>query len=224
MSIDVIQAFDGLSAIEICKEQRFDMIFMDIRMPGLDGIEASQRIKVESINQRTPIIALTAHAMTGEKEQLLSNGLEDYMTKPVNTFQLEQLISKWTGQIAESIDELPETNNFVSTTSIDWDACLEIAGGREKLAQEMLGDLVSAIPTYQQQLKDKTLLDDELLSEVHKLHGLACYTGVPKIKTFSAKLEKELKTTATKKQVNNLRSALSAELVNVQFDASNFLL
>ena len=223
MSIDVIQAYDGLSAIEICKEQRFDMIFMDIRMPGLDGIEASQRIKVETINQRTPIIALTAHAMTGEKEQLLANGLEDYMTKPVNTFQLEQLISKWTGQIAEPINELSVKTSFASTTSINWDACLEIAGGREKLAQEMLGDLISAIPTYQQQLKNKSLPNDELLSEVHKLHGLACYTGVPKMKTFAAELEKELKTTADKKQVNNLRCALSAELVNVQFDASNFL-
>ncbi len=223
MSIDVIQAYDGLSAIEICKEQRFDMIFMDIRMPGLDGIQTSQRIKSESINQRTPIIALTAHAMTGEKEQLLANGLEDYMTKPVSTFQLEQLISKWTGQIAEPINELPAKNGFASTTSIDWNVCLEIAGGREQLAQEMLGDLISAIPTYQQQLKNKSLLDEELLSEIHKLHGLACYTGVPKIKTYAAELEKELKTTADKNQVSNLRSALLAELVNVQFDASNFL-
>ncbi|MCP3673248.1 MAG: response regulator [Gammaproteobacteria bacterium] len=223
MSIDVIQAYDGLSAIEICNEQQFDMIFMDIRMPGLDGIETSQRIKAESINQRTPIIALTAHAMTGEKEQLLANGLEDYMTKPVSIFQLEQLISKWTEQIAEPINELPAKNGFASTSSIDWDTCLEIAGGREKLAQEMLGDLLSAIPIYEQQLKDNSLLGDELLSEVHKLHGLACYTGVPKIRAFAAELEQELKTTANKKQVNKLRSALSAELANVQLDVSNFL-
>jgi len=223
MTIDVIQAYDGLSAVEISKEEKFDLIIMDIRMPGLDGIEASQRIKKDSLNERTPIIALTAHAMAGEKEQLLTNGLEDYMTKPVNTLQLQQIISKWTGQIAEPIKEIAVKDYKTNSDSIDWAACLNISGGREKLAKEMLGDLITAIPDFQQLLNDDSMDESELLTNVHKLHGLACYTGVPEIQKITHELEKEIKTKASEKQINNLRTLLVSELSIVEKDASSFL-
>ncbi|RLA00219.1 MAG: hypothetical protein DRQ47_09815 [Gammaproteobacteria bacterium] len=247
MSIDVIQAYDGLSSVEICKEERFDLILMDIRMPGLDGIEASQRIRKEGINQRTPIIALTAHAMAGEKEQLLANGLEDYMTKPVSTQQLKKMISKWTGQIAEDIkDEKNSPDNHIEngvtetgSGSIDWDACLHISGGREKLAGEMLGDLISAIPAFSKQLKsyeqtleqtheintstDPLVDSQQLLADVHKLHGLVCYTGVPILQSLAAKLEKQLKTEPMNSEAEQLLSDLINELSNVEKAGAPYL-
>ncbi|MCP4411953.1 MAG: response regulator, partial [Gammaproteobacteria bacterium] len=90
MMIDVVQAYDGLSAVTICKEDKFDLIFMDIRMPVLDGIGATKQIRANGENKRTPIIALTAHAMAGEKELLMSNNFDDCITKPISTFQLEK--------------------------------------------------------------------------------------------------------------------------------------
>ncbi len=241
MSINVIQAYDGLSAVEICKEEIFDLIFMDIRMPGLDGIGASQKIKEDSLNQRTPIIALTAHAIAGEKEQLLSNGLEDYMTKPVSESQLRQIISKWTGQIAKeitkngdneqsnkSIEVLTEDDKTLITdesSSINWDVCLDIAGGRDTLAKEMLADLVAAIPGFRDQLmaSDKNDQEEEFLSNVHKLHGFASYTGVPILKSLAGALENELKMNSTDSESEKLLETLLIELSNIEADSSSYL-
>jgi len=230
MSIDVIQAYDGLSAVEICKEERFDLIFMDIRMPGLDGIETSKRIRKDSLNQRTPIIALTAHAMTGEKEQLLANGLEDYITKPVSTLQLQQIISKWTGQIAQPTKESSQplkldSANSDMKSSIDWASCLHISGGRESLAREMLSDLVTAIPDFSEQIKACDNIDhhSQLLSVVHKLHGLACYTGVPVLQYLANKLEKQLKTDPKKAEIAALQLELIDELSKIDSAATSYL-
>lgn len=228
MSIDVIQAYDGLSAIEICKEEKFDMIFMDIRMPGLDGIETSVRIRKEGLNQRTPIIALTAHAMAGEKEILLSQGLEDYVTKPVSTSQLENIISKWTGQIAKStdatIDKRDETKPDLDTVeAIDWEACLNISGGREKLAREMLADLTAAIPKFLEQIADSQMDNETLLANVHKLHGLACYTGVPRVQSIVATFEKRLKEGVAATEIQPLQTRLSEALREVEKDAATYL-
>ena len=226
MSIDVIQAYDGLSAFEICNEEHFDLIFMDIRMPGIDGIETSQKIRKESINQRTPIIAFTAHAMAGEKEQLLSKGLDDYMTKPASTYQLIQIISKWTGQIATvATDEHAEIKTVEYDSddeSISWSTCLYISGDREDLAREMLADLVSSIPKFQSVLKE-TLATSELLTIVHKFHGLACYTGVIKLKNLTSELEQLLKENANEDCINRVKNQLSDELILVESKAKKYI-
>lgn len=78
----IIRAKDGASAVEICKNQKVDLVLMDIQMPGMDGYEATQEIK--RMNNRTPVIAQTSFAMTGEKERCLQAGCDDFITKPLN--------------------------------------------------------------------------------------------------------------------------------------------
>ncbi|MCP4272326.1 MAG: response regulator [Gammaproteobacteria bacterium] len=228
MMIDVVQAYDGLSAVTICKEDKFDLIFMDIRMPVLDGIGATKQIRVNGENKRTPIIALTAHAMAGEKELLMSNNFDDCITKPISTFQLEKIISRWTGQIAEPVVRNTVPKPAVNTATIDWETCLDISGGREKLAREMLNDLVTAIPEFKRQLEDAENDSKELLSVVHKLHGFACYTGVPTIQMQTAKLEKQLKANTPEEQtdkhiIGKQHAALIAELSKVVDESAIFL-
>lgn len=224
MAIDVTKTYDGLSAIEICKEKKFDLIFMDIRMPVLDGIETSNRIRTAGANKRTPIVALTAHAMANERERLLSLKLDDCITKPISTTQLEQVISKWTGQVAEHVDVNNNSRPHpIHSGSIDWNACLNITGGREKLAREMLNDLVTAIPKFLKQLEKMSNDNSELLSVVHKLHGLACYTGVPTIQALASELESKIKSRATPKTIKKLQSSLIEALSKVEQDSVSFL-
>lgn len=78
----IIRAKDGATAVEICKNQRIDLVLMDIQMPGMDGYEATQEIK--RMNNRTPVIAQTSFAMSGEKERCLQAGCDDFITKPLN--------------------------------------------------------------------------------------------------------------------------------------------
>jgi two-component system, cell cycle response regulator DivK len=80
---DLIMAMDGEEAIEMARSESPDLILMDISLPGLDGWEATRRLKAGPETQAIPIIALTAHAMAGDKEKCLEAGCNDYDTKPV---------------------------------------------------------------------------------------------------------------------------------------------
>ncbi len=87
---------NGIDAVKKAKENSYDMIFLDIHMPELDGFEATRNIREhENSEKRTPIIALTASAMKGDREECLKAGMDDYLSKPINRDELDQIIRKW---------------------------------------------------------------------------------------------------------------------------------
>jgi len=94
----VIIAADGLQAVEMCSTGRFDLILMDIHMPVLDGLEATVRIREMERAQAiyTPVIALTANAMNGDRELCLTAGMDGYLTKPVSRHVLLETIAQFT--------------------------------------------------------------------------------------------------------------------------------
>ena len=93
---DIHEADSGKKAIELAKENQYDMILMDHMMPEMDGVEATRIIRSESeLNNNTVVIALTANAIEGAKEMYLSNGFQDFLAKPFEKVQLHELLSKW---------------------------------------------------------------------------------------------------------------------------------
>ena len=94
--IEVATALNGLEAVDICKHASFDIVFMDIDMPYMNGIVATKEIKEDmSLGLSTPIVALTAMAMQGDREMLLSEGLDDYLAKPLTHDKLEYILEKY---------------------------------------------------------------------------------------------------------------------------------
>lgn len=93
LDIDVDIAENGLIAVERVKEYRYDLIFMDISMPQMDGMQACRAIRSleDRVSAMTPIVALTAHSLAGDKEKFLASGMNAYISKPV---RLSQLIEK----------------------------------------------------------------------------------------------------------------------------------
>jgi len=88
---EVLLACDGASGVELTGSERPDLVLMDMSLPVLDGWEAAQRLKADPTTRTIPVIALTAHAMTADREKALAAGCDDYDTKPV---ELSRLLEK----------------------------------------------------------------------------------------------------------------------------------
>ena len=91
----IIQAVDGEEALQKLKEQRPDLILMDISIPKIDGYEVTRRIKEDDGLKDVPVIALTAHAMKGDKEKALEAGCDGYIAKPFSVRELPILIESF---------------------------------------------------------------------------------------------------------------------------------
>lgn len=92
-------SINGKEAIKILENERFDLILMDINMPGLDGYETTAKIREleKQSNKHTPIIAVTAYSLFGDREKCLDAGMDDYIAKPLDMKQFTQLVAKWIG-------------------------------------------------------------------------------------------------------------------------------
>jgi CheY-like chemotaxis protein len=93
---EVVMAFDGQQAVAMATSEKPDLILMDMSLPDLDGWEATRRIKAAAPTSAIPVIALTAHAMAGDREKALSAGCDDYDTKPID---LPRLLGKMTAAL-----------------------------------------------------------------------------------------------------------------------------
>lgn len=94
----VIEAEDGRLALEILEREPVDCILMDVQLPVLNGVEATQTIRTHDgsrYDPRVPIIALTAYAMPGDREKFLDFGMDDYLAKPVTIQQLEDVLRRY---------------------------------------------------------------------------------------------------------------------------------
>ncbi|MBF0480150.1 MAG: response regulator, partial [Desulfovibrionaceae bacterium] len=93
----VTTARDGQETLRLLAEQYFDLILMDVQMPVMNGVEATKRIRAGEAgeaNKSIPIIAMTAYAMTGDKEKFLAAGMNDYIAKPVEMEGLQTLVER----------------------------------------------------------------------------------------------------------------------------------
>ncbi len=88
---EVVSAVDGEQGLSMATTEQPDLILMDMSLPGMDGWEATRQIKADPVTQTIPVIALTAHAMVGDREKALRAGCDDYDTKPV---EFQRLLEK----------------------------------------------------------------------------------------------------------------------------------
>ena len=95
---------DGQLAVEAMKTSNFDMIFMDMRMPNMDGLEATRKIRaLPSVSNDLPIVALTANAFDDDRNACFDSGMNDFMTKPVSAEELSEMVGRWTGVTEQAL-------------------------------------------------------------------------------------------------------------------------
>ncbi|WP_396589001.1 response regulator [Bermanella sp. R86510] len=191
LNVNVTAASGGKMAVEKCQQQAFDLIFMDIQMPDMDGIEATKAIrKISSSN--CAVVALTAHALPNERKRLLKSGFDDYLTKPMDEQQLEHTLIKWTHyqgrQRLNPIPVVPQKANPV----LDWPSSVKLAGGNTELAEKMLRGVIQEIQDIIPKIE--TLSPEELIEPIHKLHGSCRYVGGQELQQALQYAETQLKT------------------------------
>lgn len=94
---EVVEATDGLEALERARTERPHLILMDLALPNMDGWEATRRLKGDPETRHIPVVALTAVAMRGDEEQARAAGCDDYISKPARPAVIRELVKKYTG-------------------------------------------------------------------------------------------------------------------------------
>jgi two-component system, sensor histidine kinase and response regulator len=100
----VVVAANGLEALEMLERESFDIVLMDVQMPGMDGLEATAAIRVKERDgrPRIPVIALTAHALKGDREKCLAAGMDAYLSKPVRPMELDEMLENYVAHRLET--------------------------------------------------------------------------------------------------------------------------
>ncbi|MDP2879436.1 MAG: ATP-binding protein, partial [Sulfuricella sp.] len=201
--IAVDEAVDGVAAVEACGRQHYDLILMDVHMPAMDGIEATRRIRMlQKGGKATPVVALTANALSGDRERYLAAGMDDYLEKPLIEEALRKTIEKWVpltpvcAQGAGKKEEWTVEENFPDSPHsdlpiIDAGLGMERAGGCRQswlLSLRMqLAELPSCLDAFQAAF---SVSDLEKVGELaHRLRGGALYCGVSALEIAALRLE-----------------------------------
>ena len=185
---NVTTAGTGEVAVSLATRGQFEMIFMDIQMPGIGGLEATNRIRQH--NRSVLIVGLTAHATTEEKKGYLEAGMNDVLIKPVRMESL-RVITQRLGQ-PDTFPPLAASGTTALPT-FDLDLALENAGDRRDLATELFDLLLASLPGDLDAINAASSNINELKRAVHKLHGAVRYCGVPRLAKAIQKLELALK-------------------------------
>lgn len=176
-AFDLTEAASGPEAIELVREARYDLIFMDHMMPGMDGIEAAEIIRRDcGENGTAPVmIALTANAMEGMREHFLRCGFQDFIAKPLDRKELNQLLLHWVPEKYRNTEDVPEeitplNPDVFQIDGVDMKAAMKYYSGDEE-------GFVDLLELYCMDGKRKTellsqLVDTDILSYQIEVHGL----------------------------------------------------
>ncbi len=212
--LEAESASSGFEALSKARQKPFDLVFMDLQMPGMDGVETTaRRREMDTGNHRTPIIALTAHALADEQERLTKQGFDGYMPKPISSGQLTEIIHEYTGYICPKnsgngrlpVPEVRDTRRALrpSTRKMQQDCVsveesIQLAAGKADLAEELFSMLLEQVHVDRARIPELWTGEhmDELLECVHKLHGATRYCGVPELRAAANHLETAIKCAA----------------------------
>lgn len=230
----VVLCDSGSQALEYASSMPLDLILMDIQMPGMDGIHTCELIRKLPHHLHTPVIAVTAHAMAGQKKKLLNAGMNDYLPKPIEEDKLHNLLLRYQpGSLANAQPPVPApaSSTITPTTtptsvSFDWQMALRQAASKPDLARDMLVMLVDSLAEVREQVQaqiDGQASSTPLVDIIHKLHGSCGYSGVPRLKQLCYVIEQQLRSNVSADDLEPELLELLDEMENVKHTAQTFL-
>ena len=207
---EVVLAENGALAIEAWQRENFDVILMDVQMPIMDGFEASREIRRQEVEAKThvPIIAMTAHAMKGDKELCLEAGMDSYLSKPIKREELVRILSEFltTETPAEEESPRPITPPDDPGGIVDWNQAREGADHDDEILKIIIEATIEELPGLEESLQQEFARGNA--EEVKRLAHTIKASG----KTFGAKrltqLASELETSSDSEGLDNLQQPI----------------
>lgn len=184
---EAVAVEDGRGAVEAVQRQPFDVVLMDIQMPGMDGLAATAAIRSWEKERgiHVPIIALSAHAMAGDRERFLAAGMDDYVAKPVSQAELFAALERATRGSAGAIAGGP------SPPRLDLERALKAIGGERELFQKIVGVFLEGRQAQEEQLRDALKHKDAHVAEqvAHRFRGCLGAIGAMAAMEAAARVE-----------------------------------
>ncbi|MGH9746561.1 MAG: response regulator [Candidatus Acidiferrales bacterium] len=211
----VVVVVNGREAIEALEREAVDLVLMDVQMPEMDGLEATAAIreKEKTTGTHVPIIALTAHAMKGDREKCLAAGADDYLTKPIRTAELFEAVDHVRNSKLPSAPARPPTAETRSTSSFDIDAALRHVEGDRELLDEIMRIFTDECPKTIAEIRNAIRAADLPLLEraAHSLKGSAANLGALGVTQPAAEIEESARNgdlSAAREQFHSLENAV----------------
>src|SRR5207237_338235 len=178
-------AANGKIAVSLATTGKFDAVLMDVQMPEMDGLAATKKIREYEKNSgvRIPIIAMTAHAMKGDKERCLDSGMDAYVAKPITSEQVADVLDRLFG-----LQDTSALGHFADWSSA---AALERVNGDEKVLRDILEIFLEEYPKFLSQMRQALAgTKPELLQEAaQKLESELTYLGAMDMATAAQRIE-----------------------------------
>src|SRR6266487_1257430 len=188
-------AASGLAALDAIKVQKYDIVFMDLQMPDMDGIETSRHIREwENGGGHTFIVALTASYLPEKGQTLFEAGIDNYVSKPFEVEHIQQLLKYSVSAQSAALNHpsVPD-HELASEEVLDIEKGIEQIGGDRETYRELLSDFIHELPErlkiLQHSFARKDL--DGLSRAAHNLHGVAANLGALQLSKYARKLDKQ---------------------------------
>ncbi len=215
---------DGQEAVEMMKSRTYDVVFMDIHMPHMDGYKATEIIRnLDGEKGRIPVIALTAGTMAGDRKKCLDAGMDDYVSKPIHFKELSEALERVLKKSANTKKTAVDPKGpMTDVAPLDWENVVNRMGGNESLARKILSRFLNEAPGRIREIKQAVEADDDpaVYHAAHTLKGAAANAGALCIVHLALEMESWAKIKKLGKAKAQIEMMI-AEFQNVKEAAGN---
>ncbi len=194
-------AEDGLEALSALHQEKFDAVLMDMQMPKMDGLEATRKIRENPAWAELPIIAMTANAMTGDRESCLAAGMNDYLSKPLHYKDMFDTLARWTHREGMTQDEVLDADGATARM------------GDQRLYLMMLEEFVSSQGDAVSAMQEALGKHDSACAErlAHTLKGVAASVGAIRLSESALRMEQAIRSNGSE-DFPELLAALTSDM------------
>ncbi len=200
VGVEVTLVDNGQAALDTLRERRFDAVLMDLQMPVMDGYEATRRLRANPDYNQLPVLAMTAHAMTQERERCRALGMNDYITKPIDPYLMYATLARWLpsdGSVPAAPQAQPEPTPPATDTgagAIDWSQGLSYCSGSAELYDQALRRFVQSAPVTLAKLREALGRrdTDAAARQAHSMVSVAAFVGARSLSASAQALQQAI--------------------------------